>query len=74
MSDLIIRAMPPRDARWSYDDPSGVPEAPLEVSLPAAAPRRRRDARPPARGSAPSVADPTLVIRSLAPAATRKAA
>ncbi len=34
MSDLIIRAMPPRDARWSYDDPSGVPEAPLAVSLP----------------------------------------
>jgi hypothetical protein len=34
MSDLIIRALPPRDARWSYDDPSGVPDAPLEVSLP----------------------------------------
>ncbi len=34
MSDLIIRALPPRDARWSYDDPSGVPEAPLAVSLP----------------------------------------
>jgi hypothetical protein len=27
-------SLPPRDARWSYDDPSGVPDGPLEVSLP----------------------------------------
>jgi hypothetical protein len=26
MSDILIRASIPRDARWSYDDPSGVPE------------------------------------------------
>lgn len=34
MSDLLIRAGLSRDARWSYDDPSGVPDTPLEVSLP----------------------------------------
>jgi hypothetical protein len=34
MSDMLIRASMPRDARWSYDDPSGVPETPLTVLVP----------------------------------------
>ena len=34
MSDILIRASMPRDARWSYDDPSGVPELPLAVRVP----------------------------------------
>jgi hypothetical protein len=34
MSDILIRASIPGDARWSYDDPSGVEEAPLSVRVP----------------------------------------
>ena len=34
MSDILIRASLPRDARWSYDDPSGVAEPPLAVRVP----------------------------------------
>ena len=34
MSDILIRASIPSDARWSYDDPSGVPETPLTVRVP----------------------------------------
>jgi hypothetical protein len=34
MSDILIRASMPRDARWSYDDPSGVAETPLSVRVP----------------------------------------
>ena len=34
MSDILIRASIPTDARWSYDDPSGVPETPLSVRVP----------------------------------------
>ncbi len=34
MSDLLIRSHTASDAGWIYDDPSGVPDAPLEVSLP----------------------------------------
>jgi hypothetical protein len=34
MSDIFIRAALPRDARWTYDDPSGVPEQPLSVDVP----------------------------------------
>jgi hypothetical protein len=34
MSDILIRASMPRDARWSYDDPSGVDETPLAVRVP----------------------------------------
>ncbi len=34
MSDILIRASIPRDARWSYDDPSGVAETPLAVRVP----------------------------------------
>ena len=66
MSDLIIRSMPPRDARWSYDDPSGVPEAPLEVSLPQ--PLRGGVETAAARaGLSPSQWLTALVSRSLLP-------
>jgi hypothetical protein len=34
MSDLLIRSLPPVRQRWSYDDPSGVADAPLAVDLP----------------------------------------
>jgi hypothetical protein len=34
MSDILIRASIPSDAHWSYDDPSGVPDAPLAVQVP----------------------------------------
>ena len=34
MSDILIRASLPRDARWSYDDPSGVAETPLAIRVP----------------------------------------
>jgi hypothetical protein len=34
MSDILIRASIPSDAHWSYDDPSGVPDAPLAVRVP----------------------------------------
>jgi hypothetical protein len=34
MSDILIRASIPSDARWSYDDPSGVAETPLAVQVP----------------------------------------
>lgn len=67
MSDLIIRALPPRDARWSYDDPSGVPEAPLAVSLPQ--PLRGPVETAAARaGLSPAQWLTALVSRSLSPA------
>jgi hypothetical protein len=31
MSDILSRASVSGDAHWTYDDPSGVPELPLEV-------------------------------------------
>jgi hypothetical protein len=31
MSDILIRASYSTDAHWTYDDPSGVPDRPLEV-------------------------------------------
>jgi hypothetical protein len=31
MSEILIRASLPGDAHWTYDDPSGVPDLPLEV-------------------------------------------
>ncbi|MDX6442896.1 MAG: hypothetical protein QOE43_2625 [Gaiellaceae bacterium] len=34
MSDILIRASVPSEARWSYDDPSGVAEMPLSVRVP----------------------------------------
>ena len=67
MSDILIRALPPRDARWSYDDPSGVPEAPLEVRLPQ--PLRGGVETAAAReGLSPAQWLMALVTRSLSPA------
>jgi hypothetical protein len=72
MSDLIIRSMPPRDARWSYDDPSGVPDSPLEVSLPQ--PLRGSVETAAARaGLSPSQWLTALVTRSLSPLTGRAA-
>ena len=34
MSNILLHASNPGDARWSYDDPSGVAEAPLAVRVP----------------------------------------
>jgi len=34
MTDPMIRSLPPVRQRWSYDDPSGVDDGPLEVRLP----------------------------------------
>ena len=34
MSDILIRASIPSDARWSYDDPAGLPEPQLELHVP----------------------------------------
>jgi hypothetical protein len=31
MSDFLIRSSLPHDAHWTYDDPSGMPDLPLEV-------------------------------------------
>jgi hypothetical protein len=35
MSDILIRASIPGDSHWGYDDPSGVADTPLELTLPA---------------------------------------
>ena len=34
MSDILIRRSFPRDAHWTYDDPSGVPDLPLSIDVP----------------------------------------
>ncbi len=34
MSDILIRGSFPRDAHWTYDDPSGVPDLPLSIEVP----------------------------------------
>ena len=34
MTDFLIRASMPNEARWSYDDPSGVDDLPLSVDVP----------------------------------------
>jgi hypothetical protein len=63
MSDILIRS---GDAHWTYDDPSGVPDAPLEVSLPQ--PLRSGVETAAAReGITPSAWLLSLVSRNLAP-------
>ena len=64
MSDILIRASIPRDARWSYDDPSGVTEMPLSV----------RPAQTQRGGATPRERLITLVTGGLAPRSTPKAA
>jgi hypothetical protein len=66
MSDLLIRSLPPVRQRWSYDDPSGVPDAPLEVTLPQ--PLRSGVETAAAReGVTPTQWLQSLVSRTLAP-------
>ena len=36
MSNILFHASNPGDARWSYDDPSGVADPPLAVRVPEA--------------------------------------
>jgi hypothetical protein len=45
MTDLLIRATIPTDARWSYDDPSGITETPKPDRRPAR-PAKARPVRP----------------------------
>jgi hypothetical protein len=45
MNDLLIQALMPREARWRYDDPSGVGDEPMRPRPDAAAPRRGRRLR-----------------------------
>ena len=66
MSDLLIRSAPSGNIHWRYDDPSGVPDAPLEVSLPQ--PLRSGVETAAAReGITPSAWLLSLVSRNLAP-------
>jgi hypothetical protein len=66
MSDLLIRSHTASDSGWTYDDPSGVPDAPLEVSLPQ--PLRSGVETAAAReGLTPSAWLLSLVSRNLAP-------
>ena len=61
-----------RDARWVYDDPSGVPEAPFTVSLPE--PLREPVEHAAARaGISPSDWLALAVSRSLRPTSTVRA-
>jgi hypothetical protein len=72
MSDILIRASMPRDARWSYDDPSGVQEMPLAVRVPETL--RGGVERVAAReGLTPSEWLVTLVTRGLRATSTPKA-
>jgi hypothetical protein len=63
---------PKSDARWVYDDPSGVPEAPFTVSLPEPlrAPVEHAAAR---AGISPSDWLALAVSRSLRPTSTVRA-
>jgi hypothetical protein len=72
MSDILIRASIPSDARWSYDDPSGVAEAPLSVRVPETL--RGGVERAAAReGLTPAEWLITLVTRGLGSRSTPKA-
>jgi hypothetical protein len=72
MSDILIRASIPVDARWSYDDPSGVAELPVSVPLPE--PLRGRVEWAAAReGVTPSEWLLALVARGLPSLTTPKA-
>jgi hypothetical protein len=72
MSDILIRASMPRDAHWSYDDPSGVPETSLAVRVPETL--RGSVERAAAReGLTPSEWLITLVTRGLLSRSTPKA-
>jgi hypothetical protein len=46
MSDILIRASFPRDARWTYDDPSGVADLTPKPDRRPARPAKARPVRP----------------------------
>jgi hypothetical protein len=65
MSDLLVRASVFAGAHWTYDDPSGVPDLPLEVP-----PAFRGGIEAAAAGDGISATEwlRRLVARTLAPA------
>ncbi|MDX6471735.1 MAG: hypothetical protein QOK22_551 [Gaiellaceae bacterium] len=72
MSEILIHASLPSDARWAYDDPSGLPETTLSVPLPE--PLRGRVEWAAAReGMTPSAWLLALVARGLPSLSTPKA-
>jgi hypothetical protein len=67
MSDILIRASLPGDARWTYDDPSGVPEAPLALHVPDTL-RGSVEHAAAREGLSPAAWLAELVSRALSPA------
>jgi hypothetical protein len=67
MSDIFIRASLPGDARWAYDDPSGVPEAPLALRVPDTL-RGGVEQAAAREGVSPAAWLAALVSRALSPA------
>jgi hypothetical protein len=66
MSDLLIRASLPGETRWTYDDPSGVPETPLAIRVPDAL-RGGIEQAAAREGLSPTAWLSAIVSRSLAP-------
>jgi hypothetical protein len=67
MSDILIRASLPRDGRWTYDDPSGVPDAPLAFRVPDTL-RGGIEHAAAGEGLTPAAWLAALVTRTLVPA------
>jgi hypothetical protein len=65
MPDILIRSSMPADAHWTYDDPSGVPDLPLEVPASLRGGIEQAAARD---GVTPTEWLRRLVSRTLAPA------
>jgi hypothetical protein len=72
MSDLYIRTSWPTEARWSYDDPSGLPEGPLTFTLPEPL-RAPVEAAASRAGVTPARWLADLVSQTLRPTAPRAA-
>jgi hypothetical protein len=72
MSDILIRASMPCDSHWRYDDPSGVADTPLEVSLPATL-RRGVEHAAAREGKTPTQWLVSLVSRTLFPSSPKAA-
>ena len=64
MTDILIRASMPHDARWHYDDPSGVPDEPLALRVPEAL-RGGVERAAAGDGLSPAAWLATLVTRAL---------
>ena len=67
MSDILIRRSFPRDAHWTYDDPSGVPDLPLSINVPDTL-RGGIEQAAARDGLTPTAWLAALVVRTLAPA------